>query len=203
MTTDAPCNAAEAVARAQAMVRNGGQYILGTGDYWPHQENGKLVDLPWTYRGGQGGSDCAGFAICYAWKLQRHRPGFNRGSWSTVSDDINSDSALQDATHRKELFDVVPRGTPPLSGDLISYPSIWINGHRFIGHVGLIEVVPADWDIADPTPDYNRLTVIQCHGPNGFKPGVVRTDGAVWQHHDHIWPKAQHRTQIIRPKERK
>lgn len=196
---DPPCNAAEAVARAQAMVRKGGQYILGTGDYWPHKEADATVDLPWTYRGGKAGSDCAGFAVCYAWKLQRHRPGFNRGAWSTVADDINSDSALQDATHRKELFDVFTG--PPKPGDLIIYPSIWINGHRFIGHVGLVETVPDQWDPGKP--DYSLLSVIQCHGPNGFTPGVVRTDGSVWQHHDHIWPKPQHRTQIIRPKERK
>lgn len=193
-----PCTAPEAIDRARAVVNSGGQYILGTGDYWPHTEAGKPVDLPWTARSGKWGSDCAGFAICYAWKLKRHRPGFNRGSWATVSDDINSDSALEDAHHRKELFDLADRPQP---GDLLIYPSIRLNGHRFIGHVGLIEAVPAEWDAA--FPQYGLLTVLQCHGPNGFRPGVVRTDGAVWQHHDHIWPKPAHRTQIIRPKERK
>lgn len=196
MTTP-PCTPSEALARAQRMVNNGGQYLLGTGDYWPHKENGLEVDLPWTYLNGKAGSDCAGFAICFAWKLQRHRPGFNHGSWATVSDDINSDSALEDGLHKQELFTVV---TTPRPGDLLIYPSIRVLGKRFIGHVGLIEHVPAEWDAG--APQYNLLTVIQCHGPNGFRPGVVRTDGSVWAHHDHLWPKAQHKTQIVRPKER-
>lgn len=194
---DAPCNAKEAVARAQSIVGRGGMYLLGTGDYWPHTEAGAPIDTPWTGKGGSWGSDCAGFAISWAWKLRRHRPGFNTGSWSTVSDDINSDSALQDANHKQELFTHVD---VPAKGDLIIYPSIYISGHRFIGHVGLIEAVPAEWD--PQAPQYSLLGVLQCHGPNGFKPGVVRTDGSVWAHHDSIWPKPAHRTQIIRPRER-
>lgn len=197
--SNVPCSPTEALHRARAMVNAGGQYLLGTGDYWPHTEAGNPVDLPWTMLGNKWGSDCAGFAICYAWKLKRHRPGFNRGSWATVSDDINSDSALQDAHHRKELFDTFTG--PPQPGDLIIYPSIYSGGKRFIGHVGFIEVVPDDWDVANP--DFTRLVILQCHGPNGYRPGVVRTDGSVWQHHDHLWAKPQHRTQIIRPKERK
>lgn len=195
---DEPCNAAEAVARAQSIVGRGGQYLLGTGDYWPHAEAGQAVDLPWTGQAGSWGADCAGFAISWAWKLRRHRPGFNLGSWATVSNDINSDSALQDGHHRKELFDVV---NTPAPGDLVIYPSIYISGHRFIGHVGLVEAVPAEWDTA--APQYELLTVIQCRGPNGRKPGVIRTDGSIWAHHDQVWPKPAHRAQLVRPRERK
>lgn len=195
---DVPCNAAEALARAASIVNAGGQYLLGTGDYWPHKEAGNLVDLPWTAKSGLWGSDCAGFAVCWAWKIQRHRPGFNHGAWATVADDVNSDSALEDAHHNRELFETT---TVPRPGDLIIYPSIYLSGKRFIGHVGLVAATPAEWD--PKAPQYNLLTVYQCHGPNGFKPGVVKTDGSVWAHHDSIWPKPEHRTQLVRPKERK
>lgn len=193
------CTAGEAVLRAQRMVNNGGQYILGTGDYWPHCEGGKPVDLPWTNKKGEWGSDCAGFAICYAWKLQRHRPGFNNGSWATVEDDINSDSASEDAVHLQELFELPPTGQVR-PGDLLIYPTIRIKklNKVFIGHVGLVESVPVGWTVGD----YSSLIVIQCHGPNFRKPGVRRTDGSVWEHHDHLWSKPEHRTVIVRPKER-
>lgn len=193
-----PCTAAEAVERARAVCGNGGQYLLGTGDYWPHVEAGINIDLPWTYKSGKAGADCAGFAICYAWKLARHRRGFNKGPWATVSDDINSDSAYEDALNKKELFSVTKTPRP---GDLLVYPSVRRAGVRIlIGHVGLIEAVPAEWDVT--APQYDLLTILQCKGPNGRKPGVVRTDGSIWSHHDANWSKPQHRTVIIRPHER-
>lgn len=190
-----PCTAAEALKRARDVAYQGGQYLLGTGDYWPHSEGGSFVDLPWTSKAGVWGSDCAGFAICYAWKLTRHRPGFNKGTWATVSDDINSDSALQDARYKQELFVEV---TAPRPGDLLIYPSIYIKGKRFIGHVGLVESVPAVWTVGE----YNKLGILQCHGPNGFRPGVVRSDGSTWTKHDVVWPKEAHRSALVRPKER-
>lgn len=191
---DPPCDSLIAVARAAAMVGKGGQYLLGTGDYHPG-----LEDTPWTQQGGSAdwGSDCAGFAISWAWKLRRHRPGFNVGPWATVADDINSDSALEDSLHKKELFTWVAQPQP---GDLLIYPSIHLGGKRFIGHVGLVEVAPAAWD--PRAPNYSLLTIIQCHGPNHSRPGVVRTDGSIWAHHDSIWPKPEHRTSIVRPRSR-
>jgi hypothetical protein len=177
-------------------VGNGGQYILGTGDYWPHKQAGKAVDVPWTTKAGLWGTDCAGFAICYAWKLRRHRPGFNKGSWATVSDDINTDSVFEDATHKKELGVIVDTPRP---GDLLLYPSVRRNGKRIlVGHVSLIEKVPAEWDIRDP--QYDLLTVLQSYGPNGRKPGIRRTDGSIWDRHDDAWSK--HKSVIIRMKER-
>jgi hypothetical protein len=193
---DAPCNANEAVNRARRIVGDGGQYILGTGDYWPHTQAGNTVDLPWTAKKGLWGTDCSGFAVCYAWKLRRSRPGFNRGSWSTVSDDINTDSVFEDATHLRELGEVVDTPRP---GDLLLYPGVRRDGRRIlVGHVSLIERVPAEWDASNP--QYDLLTVIQSYGPNGRKPAVRRTDGSIWDRHDDSWSK--HKSVIIRMKER-
>lgn len=193
---DPPCTAAEAIERARKFCGVGGQYLLGTGDYWPHKQAGKPVDVPWTAKNGKWGTDCAGFAICYAWKLQRHRPGFNKGRWATVSDDINTDSCLEDATHKQELFQVV---TTPRPGDLVLYASVRRSGRRIlVGHVGFIEAVPAEWDPGDP--QYDLLTIIQSYGPNGRKPAIRRTDGSIWDRHDDAWSK--HKSAIIRVKER-
>jgi hypothetical protein len=184
-----PCSASEAVIRALSLVGNGGQYILGTGDYLGE---GKP---PWTYRDKMLGSDCAGFAICWAYKLKRHRPGFNRGKWSTVSDDINCNSALEDAQHKQELFVLADRPEP---GVLLVYPTFTVSGKRFIGHVGIVTGLSrvAEWDPL--RPQYELLDVAQCRGPNERKPAVVKTDGSLWSHHDAVWPKLQHRTWMIK-----
>lgn len=202
---DPACDAIDAVCRARSIVGRGGQYLLGTGDYRPTPAAVFAVatDLPWTLLGNQMGSDCAGFAICWAWKLRRHRPGFNIGPWATVSDDINCNSAIEDAQHKQELFTIAPVGDVK-PGDLLAYPTFTLKDssglvHQFIGHVGLVEKVPAGWN---PTHSYMALTILQCHGPNGFTPGVVRTDGSIWAHHDLIWPKEEHRVHVVRPKTR-
>lgn len=196
---DAPCNAEEAITRARDYYATGAsQYILGTGDYWPHTEAGKAVDTPVTARAGQWGMDCAGFAICWAWKLRRGRRGFNKGPWATVSDDINSDSFLEDAEHKQELSSVVKT---PRVGDLLIYPSYRKHGKRLlIGHVGIVESVPAEWD--PDNPQYDLLTILQAAGPNKRKPAVLKTTGIVWTNHDKLWSKPQHRTRIVRPHDR-
>ena len=99
----------EAVERAASLVDQG-EYILGTGNYRPSQDaDGNAVDLPFTQREGAGpsGCDCAGFAVCWCYKIVRHQPGFNAGAWATVSDDINVDSVIEDARHGHA-------GTPPV-----------------------------------------------------------------------------------------
>lgn len=208
--SDVSCTAAEAVARAQSMVNNGGQYILGTGDYWPPGQPGG-VDVPWTTNQYGCGSDCAGFAICYCWKIHRHRVPFNRGSWATVSDDLNVNSAVEDALHNRELFTLVLGFDAggnwnlgmPKPGDLLCYVSVTLKHEDgspavFIGHVAIIETVPADYK---PGEGYRRLGLIQCHGPNHFTPGVVATDGHGFDLHDANWPTVAHCV-IIRPAER-
>lgn len=199
MTGPRPCSAAEAVQRARRLVGNGGQYVLGTGDYKPQTIGGNLVDVPWTERHGLIGSDCAGFAISWCYKLPRHRPGYNHGPWATVSDDLNCNSALEDAQHARELFLVTDTPAP---GVLLVYPTITLLGsdgasHQFIGHVGIVLGCGrvTTWD--PHAPHYEQLDIAQCKGPNGRSPAVVATDGSVWSHHDTIWPKPQHRVYML------
>ncbi len=195
---DPKCSLGEAVDRARSVVGVGGKYVLGTGDYRP---NGNK-DLPWTRRDGQEGSDCAGFALCWAWKLRRHRPGFNVGPWASVETDINCNSALEDGLHKQEVFTTIPEGSCIQPGDCLVYPTIRLKvsgkTKTFIGHCGLVERVPVGFKYGD----WTSLTIIQCHGPNGRAPGVVRTNGSIWSRHDELWGKLEHRTRVVRPHER-
>ena len=124
-------SAAEAVETALRLV-GGGVYELGTGDW----------DTP-----DDGPSDCAGTAICKCFGIPRHRPGFNRGPWSTVSDDLNSNSAIEDAFHGEDLFRQVNIAEAQ-PGDLLAYPTIRLHDahgelHVFVGHVVIVTAVPA------------------------------------------------------------
>lgn len=204
--TDSRITTDEAIQRAWRMVNNkGGMYRLGTGDYRPKtikDLSGQVLDerdLPWTPTpdGDKMASDCSGFAISWCWKLRRHRPGFNKGPWATVSDDINVNSIMEDATHHQELATKVkPEAVRP--GDLLCYPTIYLRGHKFIGHVGMVVDVPLNWR----PNEYSTLMVIHCHGPNGLIPPVTTNLGKAWEVHDRVWPKVEHRTHVIRMKER-
>lgn len=173
----------ESVHRAHTQL-GCGTYQLGQGNFRP-----AAPDSPWT--GEHRGADCIGFVL-WCHRITRHRPGFNTGPWSTCVDDINTDSAIEDAQHRAELFDLVAlEDVQP--GDLLVYHSVLRNGHRLpMGHVGLVVDVPAGIrTVAD-------LTIIQSHGPNGA-PMAVKTDGAIWAHHDTNYPAD--RSVILRVKE--
>lgn len=174
---------AQAVAQARALVGRG-VYQLGTGDI------DSAKDSP---------RDCFGFAFCEVYGVKRHRPGFNHGPWSTVEDDLNCNAAIEDSDHAGELFE---RVFTPSPGILLTYPTIRLPGHPqpFIGHVGIVVSVArcAEWD--RDRPQYSLLDVVQCHGPNGRRPGIVATDGSIWDHHDRLWPKAEHRTVMLRVK---
>ena len=181
--------AEQAVKHALSRVGTG-EYQLGTGDCY-------------TERGGK--SDCAGFAINWCYNLRRHRPGFNRGPWSTVEDDINCNSAIEDADHHQELFtQAIPPDRPQEGearpGDLLTYPTFVVGPKhiKFIGHVAIVVDVPADWRVGDP---WARLTVVQCCGPNGRTPAILKTSGAHWDAHDQVWPKPQHRSRLLRVKQ--
>jgi hypothetical protein len=175
--------------------------LVGTGTYWLGTGD---CD---TLRGGK--SDCAGFAINKCYNIRRHRPGFNRGPWSTVEDDINCNSAIEDALHKQELFQPVEfRYTAEggaidvQPGDLLTYPTIHLRdahgeGHTFIGHVGIIIDLPKNWSLA--RDGWSALTVVQCRGPNGATPGIVQTTGKHWDEHDANWPK--NRSVVIRPRQ--
>lgn len=190
-----PCSAAEAVARALSLVGKGGSYVLGTGDYTPIRGNEPIRDEPWTYRDGIKGSDCAGFALSWCYRIKRHRPGYNRGSWATVTDDLNCNSAIEDAEHGRELFELVTGPIQP--GDLLTYPTFkaGILGKRFIGHVGIVTGV-SRWN--GQPGRYDLLDVAQCCGPNGRSPAVLATDGHVWAHHDAVWPQPSRQTRVLR-----
>ena len=218
-TGDRPCSAAEAVDRARRLVDRGGVYVLGTGDYKPTVIASKLVDVPWTTRDGYTGSDCAGFAICWCYKLRRHRPGFASGrvpdtfhDQSDVDDDINCNSLIEDALTTKEVCELVTTGIPQ-PGDLLVYPSLRLtlqDGSIFktIGHVAITlsnaRVSPSLWTWDDPP--YHLLDVAQCKGPGprdgkpGRSPAVIQTDGSIWSAHDDKWPKAAHRSCVVRMK---
>jgi Putative peptidoglycan binding domain/CHAP domain len=195
-----PCTATEAVARALSLVGRGGQYQLGTGDYHPARA-GTPDDLPWAPAvSGAPGSDCAGFALSWCYKLPRHRPGLNVGPWATVSDDINCNSAIEDADHAQDLFVRATGAVQP--GDLLTYPTITLPNHPkpWIGHVAIVTGVgrAAAFDLANP--DYSLLDVAQCCGPNGRAPAVIASDGSIWNQHDHQWPLPAHRTVVLRAK---
>lgn len=213
MTThgDRPASADEAVTRAKSIVGKGGQYVLGTGDYRPRVIAAKLIDQPWSTRSdGLIGSDCAGFVVwCY--KLRRHRPGYNAGGKFGVEDDLNCNSMLGDAMGRQELFETVTGDPRP--GDVIAYPSFYlydVDGNRlrredgsllhWIGHTSIVIGTGrvTNWDPV--LPPWHLLDVAQCKGPEGRKPGVIATDGSIWSHHDHMWPKPQHRSYLLRAK---
>jgi hypothetical protein len=96
-----PCSAREAVERALSLVGQAGSTCSALAPTTPS-------DLPWTRDpAGQLGTDCAGFAISWCYKLPRHRQGFNAGPRATVSDDLNCNSAIEDADHKRELFERV------------------------------------------------------------------------------------------------
>lgn len=163
-----------------------GVYQLGTGDCTDK------ADDP---------TDCAGFAISRCYGLRRHRPGFNRGAWATVSDDLNSNSAIEDAEHHMELFLPVWDGERaydvPEPGDLLAYPTFRLPGHQpWIGHVAIVTAVPPEWDWTSSR--WRDLTIVQCVGPNGRRPGINTAGGGHFDVHDQMWPKPEHRTRLIR-----
>jgi cell wall-associated NlpC family hydrolase len=193
-----PASATEAVARALRLLadptnaRTG--YHLGTGGYRPYVVNGKTIDLPWTQNGDVTGCDCAGL-ICWAYKLSRHRPGFNAGPWSTVSDDVNTDSMIEDADHARDLF--APTDGAPQPGDVLVYHTITLPDHpgmRWIGHVALV----VGTDRLGTVVDYSMLDVVQARGPNGRMPAAIASDGSIWSHHDLMWPRPEWRSRLLR-----
>lgn len=194
MTGPRPLRTAdEAVARALALVDRG-VYELGTGD------------LPST---GDDTRDCFGFAVCECYGIKRHRPGFNGGWYEapstehpqgrspSVTDDLNCNSAIDDADHHGDLFE---RVTTPFPGALILYPTIRLQGHArpWIGHVKLVTSVSRCCEWNHDAPDWSLLDTVECAGPNGRRPGIVAGTGATMAAHDRIWPKPEHRTVMLR-----
>lgn len=203
MSDPRPVSASEAVKRALSVVGVGGSYQLGTGDYRPRLNGDQLIDVPWTERESDHaiGADCAGFALSWCWKLRRHRPGYNKGGKFDVEDDVNCNSAIGDAFGARDLFELA--SGMPKPGDLLCYPSFYLKSDsgtqlHFIGHVGICVGTShvTTWDPASPR--YDLLDVAQCRGPDGRAPGVIFTDGSIWQHHRDQWPKPEHTVYLLR-----
>jgi hypothetical protein len=192
------------------MANKPAEYWLGTGNYKPQMVGGQLVDTPWTQTTDKTGlihtgSDCAGFAICWCYKLPRHRPGYDRnGAFGDVEDDINCNSVLGDAIGdvdhppAHDLFTVATGMPQP--GDLLVYPTIRLAGHPlpFIGHVGIVVSTGrlTSWDVVHPR--YDLLDVAQCCGGDGRSPAVLLTDGSAWAKHHRDWPKPEHTVYVVR-----
>jgi hypothetical protein len=209
MTDPRPASPAEAVQRAIRLLSAGGCYALGTGDYRPRTLAGVLTDQPWTERERDHliGCDCAGL-ICWAYKLERHRPGYNRGGEYDVEDDLNSNSFLGDAMGARDLFTLV--ADSPRLGDVIAYPSFYLyddQGKRlqhdgqdlhWIGHVALVVGISRYTDWRPDAPQFSQLDIVQVKGPDRRAPAAVATDGSVFDHHNAQWPKEKHRAWLLR-----
>lgn len=175
-----------------------GRYALGGGDYRPHVANGQVVDEPWTQTKYGLGSDCVGFAFSYCHRVPRHRPGFNRGG--NVVDWVNTDSLVDDAfgaisSHSGTMVtdprrELVEPADYPWPGTLLVYASVRDrDGKRTeMGHIAIVESCSIPFGAWDPEhPVWNALTVIQSRGPNGKRPGVVRSNAMAWIRHDSRW----------------
>lgn len=190
-----PCTAAEALSRMSDLAKiRDAEYILGTGDFNP--------------KGYVRQYDCAGAAICEAYKLTRHRLGFASGTppyeaTNDVDDDINTNSALEDAMRKQEVFELVPDSEPVLPGDLVMWATIHLvtadgETHTFIGHVLMAKVIPAGWKRVD---GWHLVRFLQCCGGNGRTPAVIETDGSVIDRHNAKWPKPGMRAYVVRVKQ--
>lgn len=216
-----PCTADEAVDRLRSMVGVDMPYRLGSGDYAPRAGAGGIIDAPWTAdRFGVVGSDCAG-AICFAYKLRRSRPGFNRnrpgtprpqtlgsiGAPPTVVDDINTNSMIEDAEYTSDLFVPVPIGAPILAGDLLCYPTIqlrddagdWIRDasgkpKQWIGHVQMA-IEPTRTVSGGP---YADCIIAQCCGGEDRRPAIVTGYATHMDEWAKTWPKFQHTVKVLR-----
>lgn len=189
-----PVSAAKALANMIQMCGLPYPYMLGTGD---HHADG-ILRGPW---------DCAGAAMCAAYQVKRHRPGFARGplpqGWerfADVSDDINTNSGIKDAITGRDLFALVLEGEPLQGGDLLAYPTIRIRDaddgevHTFIGHVQMVHH-PRGAVSGGP---YSGVIILHAHGGNGRVPAVTEDFAIAMDHHNAKWPKPFHKAHALR-----
>jgi hypothetical protein len=169
-----------------------GAYSWSCGHYDPaHPE---LLGM--TTANGITGWDCAGAAISYAYGLTRHRPGFNRQAYATIEDDLNVMSILEDANAtlggHEELGELV---TIPAPGVLLLTPTVTIPAKHFAepGHVRMV-LDATKWD--PKAPRWADVVYLECCGPNGRAPGVVRNTGESVDRWDALWPT--HRACMVR-----
>lgn len=191
---------AELVARLRTQVGQGA-YQLGAGGY-DRKRPTTCFHQHWDtkHKPNTIGCDCSAFAIEFGLKLAGHRPGFGKGPNAHVVDYINSDSALYDARHNHELFELVEG--PPLAGDFIIIPSTFDRGGKRIG-IGHVMATTGnralEWDHQVLPRPWNLVDVVQCRGPNGKQPGVIASTAVYAAAHDAKWVKVPAMwTQVIR-----
>jgi hypothetical protein len=175
--------AAEAVSRAWS--------LLGRGTYLWGADDAAAEHLVF---------DCFRYAVNYCYRIPTHRPGYNQGGWATVSDDTNSNSAIEDAKHRRDLFELV--ADLPREGDIIAYPTIRLPGvdaGPWPGHAVIVTGVSrtfVGWDPAKPV--FRNLDILECVGPNGNHPAIRRSTGQGIDQHNETWSKPEHRAYLLR-----
>lgn len=182
---------AEAIERARKLI-GAGTYKLGALD-------SEVDDLVF---------DCTSFCLRHAFGLDGHRPGYNRdwkvdwctGTTSSVVDDLNSNSAIEDAFHGRELFELVVG--PPLPGDIIAAPTIRLGESivgPWIGHAAIVSNVDRAKHKWDPMrPQFALLDVIECRGPDGRHPAIRQSNGTWFDERSLTWPKVNHRAWLLR-----
>lgn len=183
---------AEALERCRALVGKG-QYLLGALD----GDAARQV------------FDCTSFSMRYAFELAGKRLGFNRawtedwctGTRASVVDHINSNSAIEDAMHERDLFEFVT-GRPEL-GDLVVCPTIRLPDHPdkgpWIGHAAIVSGVDRSKHRWDPqAPQFALLDIIECRGPDGRSPAIRQTNGTYFDTWRQTWPKVNHRSWLLR-----
>lgn len=192
---------AEYIARLRTQVGKG-EYQLGAGG-WDPKHPDTCFHPHWDVENHPGviGCDCSAYAIKYGLKLSGHRPGFGRGPGAHVVDYINSDSALYDAIHNRELFELVEG--PPIEADLLVIPSRFDSktGVRIgIGHVmATVRNRALEWDHEVLPRPWHLVDVVQCRGPNGARPGVIESTAEYCARHDAKWVKVPEMwSQVIR-----
>lgn len=192
---------AEYIARLLTQVGKG-EYQLGAGG-WDPKHPDTCFHPHWDRDNKPGviGCDCSAFAIRFGLKLSGYRPGFGRGPGSHVEDSLNSDSALYDALHAREIFEHVDG--PPTEGDLLIIPSRFDRdtGKRTgIGHVmATVRNRALEWDHKMLPRPWHLVDVVQCRGPNGKRPGVIESSAEYCAVHDSKWLRVPEMwTQVIR-----
>jgi len=138
----------------------------------------------------------------WSYKIARHRPGFNRGGSYDVENDINCNSMLGDASGAQDLLQLAV--DVPMPGDVIAYPTFRLatsDGPKtFVGHtalvVGVDRIGSTAWSMEAPA--FELLDVVQICGPDGRRPAAIATDGRVFDRHDALWPKPEHRAWLLR-----
>ena len=159
-----PAPGVDVVTRALSVVGQG-VYGLGRGGRRP------LWPTPFD---ALGRCDCSGYALSWAFGLDRYQPGRIAGDW------LACDLVYADATgprrmwRRVDVADVQP-------GDALVYPGRHENGRRVaIGHCAVVVERPA------VVTSFADCGVTHCHGPAGHSPAITRATGALWTRHGGI-----------------